>query len=65
VCSSTSSTTTSGILPGAGARLVWSIIYGTDIAEYITNELVRSGQFISADWAPPPMAPFWSEFTFG
>lgn len=34
------------------------IIYGTDIAEYITSEFVRSRQFISADWAPPPMVPF-------
>jgi hypothetical protein len=41
------------------------IIYGTDIAEYITNEFVRSRQFISADWGTPPMVPFWSEFAFG
>ena len=41
------------------------IIYGTDIAEYITNEFNRSRHFISPDWTPPPMVPFWSEFALG
>ena len=41
------------------------IIYGTGIAEYITNEFVRSGQFISPEWALPPVVRFRSEFAFG
>ena len=36
------------------------IVYGTDLAGYITCEFSR--RLISADWAPPPMAPFWSDF---
>jgi hypothetical protein len=38
------------------------IIYGTDLADYITNDFSGSGRFISQDWTPPPMVPFWSEF---
>jgi len=36
------------------------IIYGTDLADYINQELGRHS--ISADWTPPPMVPFWSDF---
>ncbi|MEV4002294.1 hypothetical protein [Actinomadura sp. NPDC049753] len=36
------------------------IFYGTDIADYITNEF--NGWHISADWTPPPLVPFWSDF---
>ena len=36
------------------------IVYGTDLADYIDQEFGR--YFISADWTPPPMVPFWSEF---
>lgn len=36
------------------------IVYGTDLADYINNEFGR--WFISADWSPPPMVPFWSDF---
>ncbi|MEV0666222.1 hypothetical protein ACIBI3_19935 [Actinomadura luteofluorescens] len=34
--------------------------YGTDIADYITNEF--DGGHISADWTLPPLVPFWSDF---
>jgi hypothetical protein len=37
------------------------IIYGTNLASYIDSEFV-SGWSISADWTPPPMVPFWSDF---
>jgi hypothetical protein len=36
------------------------IVYGTDLADYINQEFGRYA--ISADWTPPPMVPFWSEF---
>jgi hypothetical protein len=36
------------------------IIYGTDLADYINQEFGR--WCISADWTPPPMVPFWSDF---
>jgi len=36
------------------------IFYGTDLADYIGCEL--DGWSVSADWTPPPLAPFWSEF---
>ena len=36
------------------------IFYGTDLADYISCEFSR--WFISADWTPPPMVPFWSDF---
>ena len=36
------------------------IVYGTDLADYITCEFSR--RVISADWAAPPMVPFWSDF---
>lgn len=36
------------------------IVYGTDLAGYIDCEF--TGWFISADWTPPPLVPFWSEF---
>jgi hypothetical protein len=36
------------------------IIYGTDLADYINCEFSR--WFISADWTPPPMVQFWSDF---
>jgi hypothetical protein len=36
------------------------IVYGTDLADYITCEF--SWRVISADWTPPPMVPFWSDF---
>jgi hypothetical protein len=36
------------------------IVYGTDLADYINCEFNR--WFISADWTPPPMVPFWSDF---
>jgi hypothetical protein len=36
------------------------IVYGTHLADYINQEF---GQYsISADWTPPPMVPFWSDF---
>lgn len=38
------------------------IVYGTDLANYIDNEVGGSEWFISPDWAPPPMVSFWSEF---
>jgi hypothetical protein len=38
------------------------IVYGTDLADYIDNDFRGSRWFISADWSPPPMVPFWSEF---
>jgi GDSL-like Lipase/Acylhydrolase family len=38
------------------------IIYGTDLTEYINHEFTDSDRFISPDWTPPPMVPFWSEF---
>ncbi len=38
------------------------IIYGTDLADYIDNDFSGSGRFISANWTPPPMVPFWSDF---
>lgn len=38
------------------------IIYGTDLADYINNDFSGSGWFISADWTPPTMVPFWSDF---
>jgi hypothetical protein len=38
------------------------IVYGTDLANYIKSEFTGSGWFISADWSPPPMVPFWSDF---
>jgi hypothetical protein len=38
------------------------IVYGTDLADYIHNEFSGSGRSISADWTPPPMVPFWSDF---
>lgn len=36
------------------------IVYGTDLADYIDCEFNR--WFISEDWTPPAMVPFWSEF---
>jgi hypothetical protein len=36
------------------------IVYGTDLADYINQEF--GGWSISADWTPPPMVPFWSDF---
>jgi hypothetical protein len=36
------------------------IIYSTDLTDYINKEFGR--QFISADWTPPPMVLFWSDF---
>lgn len=36
------------------------IIYGTDLAHYISCEFSR--RFLSPDWTPPPMVPFWSDF---
>lgn len=36
------------------------IVYGTDLADYINCEFGR--RFISPDWTPPPMVPFWSDF---
>ena len=38
------------------------IVYGTDLADYINCEFSGSGRHISADWTPPPMVPFWSDF---
>jgi hypothetical protein len=38
------------------------IIYGTDLADYVTHEFTDPGRVVSADWAPPPMAAFWSDF---
>jgi len=37
------------------------IVYGTDLADYITNDFTSSGWRISEDWTPPPMVAFWSE----
>ena len=39
------------------------IVYGTDLAEYILSE--SQGWFISPNWTPPPMVPFWSDFLTG
>jgi len=36
------------------------IVYGTDLADYITCEF--SGRSVSPDWTPPAMVPFWSDF---
>lgn len=36
------------------------IVYGTDLADYINQEFGQ--RFISPDWTPPPMVPFWSDF---
>lgn len=36
------------------------IVYGTDLADYINQEF--GGRSITADWTPPPMVPFWSDF---
>ena len=36
------------------------IFYGTDLADYIGCEL--DGWSVSADWNPPPLVPFCSEF---
>jgi hypothetical protein len=38
------------------------IVYGTDLANYIENEFIRSGWSISADWTLPPIVPFWGDF---
>ncbi|MBO0803733.1 MAG: hypothetical protein J2P25_11760 [Nocardiopsaceae bacterium] len=38
------------------------IIYGTDLANYIDNDFSGSGRSIAADWTPPEMVPFWSDF---
>jgi hypothetical protein len=38
------------------------IVYGADLAEYITNEFTDRGHFIGPDRATPPLVPFWSEF---
>jgi hypothetical protein len=38
------------------------IVYGTDLADYINSEFGGSGWFMSANRAPPPMVPFWSDF---
>jgi hypothetical protein len=38
------------------------IIYGADLADYITREFAGADRPIGADWTPPPMVPFWSEF---
>lgn len=38
------------------------IVYGTDLADHVTNEFSDSGRSISEDWTSPPMVPFWSEF---
>ena len=38
------------------------IVYGTDLADYITHEFSGSRWRLSKDWTPPPMVPFWSEF---
>jgi hypothetical protein len=38
------------------------IIYGTSLADYIDHEFCSPERLISADWTPPPMVPFWSEF---
>jgi len=35
------------------------IFYGTDLDDYISCEF--SGRFVSEDWTPPPMVPFWSD----
>jgi hypothetical protein len=38
------------------------IVYGTDLADYIAHEFSRSEWSINADWTPPAMVAFWSEF---
>jgi hypothetical protein len=38
------------------------IIYGHDLADYVDNEFGSAERRIGADWTPPPMVPFWSEF---
>jgi hypothetical protein len=38
------------------------IIYGADLADYITREFTDHNRALSADWTPPPMVPFWSDF---
>jgi hypothetical protein len=37
------------------------IVYGTDLADYIDHDFAGRDS-ISADWTPPPMVPFWSDF---
>ena len=36
------------------------IVYSTDLADYISCEFSR--RLVSADWTPPPMVAFWSDF---
>ena len=38
------------------------ILYGTDLADYITNEFSGTGRSISEDWITPPLVPFWGDF---
>lgn len=38
------------------------IIYGTDIADYIDHEFSAAERPACADWTPPLMVPFWTEF---
>jgi len=38
------------------------VVYGLDLADYIDKEFGGSGRSISADWTPPPMVGFWSDF---
>lgn len=38
------------------------IIYGTDLDDYIKQEFGGVGRIINADWTPPAMVPFWSDY---
>ncbi|MEV0349326.1 hypothetical protein AB0H88_26415 [Nonomuraea sp. NPDC050680] len=38
------------------------VFYGTDLADYITNEFSGTGQSISEDWITPPLVRFWGDF---
>jgi hypothetical protein len=37
------------------------IVYGTDLANYINQEFTGQ-RSIDADWTPPPLVSFWSDF---
>ena len=37
-----------------------AVALGLDLADYVDQEFGR--YVISADWTPPPMVPFWSDF---
>lgn len=38
------------------------ILYGTDLADYITNEFSGTDWSTSEDWITPPLVSFWGDF---